>query len=82
MVEVHEDKSKIRTYNKIPFNLHTYQLKNGLRLFMSINKNEPRVFTNIVFRAGSKHDPEDATGLAHYMEHMLFKGTSKIGTLD
>ncbi len=82
MVEVHENKSKIRTYNKIPFNLHTYQLKNGLRLFMSINKNEPRVFTNIVFRAGSKHDPEDATGLAHYMEHMLFKGTSKIGTLD
>jgi len=45
-------------------------------------QDEPRVFTNIVMRAGSKQDPPDTTGLAHYMEHMLFKGTSKIVTLD
>lgn len=59
-----------------------YTLPNGLKLFLSVNKDEPRVFTNIVMRAGSKQDPPDTTGLAHYMEHMLFKGTSKIGTLD
>lgn len=59
-----------------------YTLPNGLQLFLSVNKNEPRVFTNIVVRAGSKQDPPETTGLAHYMEHMLFKGTSKMGTLD
>lgn len=59
-----------------------YTLNNGLQLFLSVNKNEPRVFTNIVVRAGSKQDPAETTGLAHYMEHMLFKGTSRIGTLD
>jgi len=65
-----------------PLNVQQYTLPNGLKLFLSVNKNEPRVFTNIVVRAGSKHDPADTTGLAHYMEHMLFKGTSKIGALD
>ncbi|WP_353483924.1 insulinase family protein [Haliscomenobacter sp.] len=59
-----------------------YTLSNGLQLFLSVNKNEPRVFTNIVVKAGSKQDPPETTGLAHYMEHMLFKGTSRIGTLD
>ncbi|MEX2130254.1 MAG: insulinase family protein, partial [Pseudohongiellaceae bacterium] len=33
-------------------------------------------------RAGSKHDPADATGLAHYLEHLLFKGNQRMGTLD
>ena len=59
-----------------------YTLPNGLRLLMSVNRNEPRIFTNIAFRAGSKHDPADTTGLAHYMEHMLFKGTSRIGATN
>ncbi len=64
------------------FQVQEHTLPNGLRLFMSINKNEPRIFTNIVVRAGSKHDPAETTGLAHYMEHMLFKGTSQIGSVD
>lgn len=65
-----------------PLKARQYTLSNGLRLFMSVNANEPRIFTNIAVRAGSKHDPADATGLAHYMEHMLFKGTSRVGALD
>lgn len=60
--------------------LHT--LSNGMSLYLSVNPIEPRVFTNIAVRAGSKQDPADTTGLAHYMEHMLFKGTKQIGTLD
>lgn len=59
-----------------------YTLANGLTLFLSPNKEEPRIFTNIVVRAGSKYDPADCTGLAHYLEHMMFKGTSRIGALD
>ena len=65
-----------------PLKVLHYTLKNGMKLFLSVNKNEPRIFTNIVVRAGSKQDPAEVTGLAHYMEHMLFKGTSKIGALD
>jgi len=59
-----------------------YRLSNGLTLFMSVNPTAPRVFTNIAVRAGSKQDPPETTGLAHYMEHMLFKGTSSIGTTN
>ncbi len=65
-----------------PLQTKVYKLRNGLTLFLSVNEREPRIFTNIVVRAGSKQDPADTTGLAHYMEHMLFKGTSRIGALD
>lgn len=70
------------TFPNDPFEVSQYTLSNGLKLFLSINKDEPRIFTNIAFRAGSKYDPADTTGLAHYMEHMLFKGTTQIGALE
>ena len=59
-----------------------YRLQNGLTLYLSVNPTAPRIFTNIAVRAGSKHDPPETTGLAHYMEHMLFKGTSRIGATN
>ncbi len=65
-----------------PIGVKMYTLKNGMKLFMSINKNEPRIYTNIPVRAGSKQDPAETTGLAHYLEHMMFKGTNQIGSLD
>ncbi len=65
-----------------PIGVKIYTLKNGMKVYMSVNKKEPRINTSIAVRAGSKHDPKDATGLAHYLEHMLFKGTSNIGSLD
>jgi predicted Zn-dependent peptidase len=63
-----------------PFQVKKYTLKNGLQVFLSIQPYHPTLSTQIAVRAGSKHDPAETTGLAHYMEHMLFKGTSKIGT--
>jgi len=65
-----------------PMGVKIYTLANGLKVYMSVNKDEPRIQTMIATRAGSKNDPSDATGLAHYLEHMLFKGTSKIASLD
>ena len=64
--------------------LHTriYTLKNGLTVYMSPYRDEPRIYTSIAVRAGSKNDPAETTGLAHYLEHMLFKGTDSIGSLD
>ena len=65
-----------------PLNTLIYTLDNGLKVYLSINKDEPRIQTNIAVNTGSKQDPSDATGLAHYLEHMLFKGTSNIGTIN
>ncbi|MBL4592949.1 MAG: insulinase family protein [Flavobacteriales bacterium] len=63
-------------------NTFIYTLDNGLKIYMSVNKQEPRIQTNIAINTGSKQDPADATGLAHYLEHMVFKGTSKIATIN
>ncbi|MBN9400870.1 MAG: insulinase family protein ['Candidatus Kapabacteria' thiocyanatum] len=60
--------------------IHT--LANGLRVYVSVNDDQPRATVYVVARTGSKQDPADATGLAHYLEHMLFKGNEEFGTLD
>ncbi len=65
-----------------PMQVRIYTLDNGLKVYLSKNDDEPRIQTNIAVRAGSKNDPSDATGLAHYLEHMLFKGTHRIATQD
>lgn len=70
------------TVTNDPLAARIYTLKNGLTVYLSVMKNEPRIQTVVAVRAGSKHDPSDATGLAHYLEHMLFKGTDKFGSLD
>ena len=56
-------------------------LKNGLTIYLSPNMEEPRFYAEIITRAGSKHDPATNTGLAHYLEHLLFKGSQSFGTL-
>lgn len=65
-----------------PLNARIYKLENGLTVYMTVYKNAPRVQTYIATRAGSKNDPKDCTGLAHYLEHMLFKGTDRYGSKD
>ncbi|MGC4130230.1 MAG: insulinase family protein [Bergeyella sp.] len=63
-------------------NVRTYILKNGLKVFLAQNFDAPRIQTYIPVKTGSNNDPADNTGLAHYLEHMMFKGTSKIGSSD
>ncbi|KAB1064440.1 M16 family metallopeptidase [Salibacter halophilus] len=65
-----------------PLNARIYTLKNGLKVFLTNYEDEPRIQTQIGFNTGGANDPENATGLAHYLEHMLFKGTSEYGTID
>ena len=65
-----------------PLQTRIYTLENGMKVYMSVNKDEPRIQTAIAVRAGCKEDPRDNTGLAHYLEHMVFKGTDQIGTAD
>ena len=59
-----------------------YQLDNGLTVYLTEDHEKPRFYAEIAVRAGSKHDPSEATGIAHYLEHMLFKGNQNFGTLD
>jgi len=65
-----------------PSKARFYTLKNGLTVILSPTNKDPRIQSYIAVKAGSKTDPSTHTGLAHYLEHMLFKGTDKFGSLD
>jgi len=65
---------------KDPMAVQIYEVDNGLRVYLTENHETPRFEAQIAVRAGSKNDPPESTGLAHYLEHMLFKGTTRIGT--
>ena len=72
-----------REYETVPGDLmktRIYTLDNGLKVYLSVNKEKPRIQTYIAVRTGSKNDPAETTGLAHYLEHLMFKGTDKFGT--
>lgn len=57
-------------------------LDNGFTVFLNEDKTAGNVYGAVVVKAGGKNDPADATGMAHYLEHLLFKGTTELGTLD
>ncbi|MDN3644122.1 insulinase family protein [Lutimonas halocynthiae] len=73
---------KYETVTNDPSGLRLYTLENGLKVYLSQNQDEPKIQTYIAVRAGSSYDPKESTGLAHYLEHMLFKGTSHYGTTN
>lgn len=63
-----------------PIGVRIYKLDNGLTVYMSVNPDEPKVQGSVVVRVGSKNDPAETTGLSHYLEHLMFKGTKQYGT--
>ena len=65
-----------------PMRARFYTLSNGLTVILSVNHAEPRISARISVRTGSNNDPRDHTGLAHYLEHVLFKGTQQYGSLN
>ena len=65
-----------------PMKVRIYELENGLKLYLSKNTNEPTFTSFITVKAGSTYDPSDNTGLAHYLEHLMFKGTPNLGTVN
>jgi zinc protease len=83
-VQSHTDPNgyNYETVSNDPTGLRLYTLDNGLKVYLSQNRDEPTVQTFIPVRAGSNYDPKDNTGLAHYLEHMVFKGTDQIATLN
>ncbi len=59
-----------------------YKLKNGLSVILDRDSTQNQVFGMVAVNVGSKDEELNATGLAHYLEHMLFKGTQTLGTSD
>ena len=76
------DRYEYETVDGDPLQTRIYTLKNGLKVYLSVNEEKPRIQTYIVVRTGSKNDPAETTGLAHYLEHLMFKGTDKFGVTD
>ena len=72
----------LKKYDNDPLKVWHYTLDNGLEVFLTENKDKPVFYSEIVVRAGSSSDPAESTGIAHYLEHMLFKGTDRFGTVD
>ncbi len=77
-----QDKYKFEEIAGDPLKARIYTLDNGLKIYTTVYKDAPRIQTAIAVKAGGKTDPDDATGMAHYLEHMLFKGTDEYGSLS
>lgn len=59
-----------------------YQLDNGLTVMLNPDPKQSKIAASVAVNTGSKNDPSDATGISHYLEHLLFKGTTTLGTID
>ena len=81
----HAESASAYSYETVagdPMQTRIYTLPNGLKVYLSVNKEKPRIQTYIAVRTGSRNDPAETTGLAHYLEHLMFKGTRQFGTTD
>lgn len=58
----------------------TFTLSNGIEVWINEDHSLPKAYGAVVVKAGARDCP--GTGIAHYFEHIMFKGTEKIGTLD
>lgn len=65
-----------------PYQISTFKLDNGLTVILNADHSQTRVYGAVAVRAGGVNDPADATGLAHYLEHVLFNGTTNVGTIN
>ena len=63
-----------------PMKVRIYTLDNGLKVYLSVNQEKPRIAAHIAVNTGHRNDPAETTGLAHYLEHLMFKGTKQVGT--
>jgi zinc protease len=72
----------LHSFISAQINVEQYNLENGMSIYLNPDYSIPYVLGAIVVKGGSKYDPKDATGTAHFMEHMMFKGTQDIGTRD
>ena len=58
-----------------------YHLNNGLVVLLFPDSSKPTVTVNVTYMVGSRHEGSGETGMAHLLEHMLFKGTATRGDI-
>ena len=63
-----------------PLEVREMKLGNGMTVWLNEDHSQPKVFGAVVVNAGAKDCPN--TGIAHYFEHIMFKGTDEIGTVN
>ena len=78
------DAELVKTAQRVFKNLQTHTLDNGLRVYLLPVKDSPVVSVMVAYKVGSADEEKDQTGLSHYLEHLLFKGTDKLmpGDID
>src|SRR6201990_1546551 len=54
-----------------------YAMDNGLRVLLFPDNSKAQVTVNVTYLVGSRHEGYGETGMAHLLEHMLFKGTTR-----
>lgn len=58
-----------------------YSLSNGMKVLLMSDPSQSNAIVNIVYNVGSKHEGYGEKGMAHLLEHMLFKSTKKLGDI-
>ncbi len=66
----------------LPGRVVEHTLQNGIKVIMLRRAQAPVISFQITYRVGSVHEQTGMTGAAHLYEHMAFKGTERIGTID
>jgi predicted Zn-dependent peptidase len=62
--------------------IKSYKLKNGLSVYLNEDNSVPNILGAVIIKTGGKFDAANHTGTSHYLEHMMFKGTDELGTID
>lgn len=62
--------------------INEYQMGNGLKVLLFKDDAQPKTLVNITYRVGSVHEHYGETGMAHLLEHMLFKGSTNYQEID
>lgn len=60
----------------------SYRLRNGLQVLLAPDESQPEVTVSLTYFVGSRHEGAGETGMAHLLEHMLFKGSPRFPSLD
>jgi len=59
--------------------VHQYQLDNGMKIFVKTDRRAPIAVSQVWYKVGSSYEHNGITGVSHVLEHMMFKGTHKLG---
>jgi zinc protease len=57
---------------------HQFKLKNGMEVYIYQDNSLPIIVHTLLYKVGSANDPKSKSGLAHYLEHLMFRSTNNI----